>query len=111
MAHKYAEITFTPTVKKIQSEKNSRNSYAKMEDGPDFNHLIGEREQAFIAERDSFYMASVSETNWPYVQHRGGPKGFLKTLGPQTLGFADYRGNKQYISTGNFRRMIAFHYF
>ena len=58
-------------------------------------------EAAFIAERDSFYMASVSETGWPYVQHRGGPRGFLKMVDDRTLAFADYRGNRQYISTGN----------
>jgi len=60
-----------------------------------------ENEQAFIADRDSFYMATVSETGWPYVQHRGGPRGFLKVLDEHSLAFADYRGNKQYISTGN----------
>ena len=60
-----------------------------------------ENEAAFIAERDSFYMATVSETGWPYVQHRGGPRGFLKLIDDRTLAFADYRGNRQYISTGN----------
>ena len=59
--------------------------------------------RAFIAERDSFYMASVNEEGWPYVQHRGGPKGFLRVLGKTQLGFADYRGNKQYVSTGNLK--------
>nr|WP_210312652.1 pyridoxamine 5'-phosphate oxidase family protein [Rhizobium giardinii] len=61
-----------------------------------------ENELAFIAARDSFYIASVSETGWPYVQHRGGPRGFLKAVDRKTLAFADYRGNRQYISTGNF---------
>lgn len=60
-----------------------------------------ENEEAFIAERDSFYMASVSETGWPYVQHRGGPPGFLKVIDETTLAFADFRGNRQYISVGN----------
>ena len=60
-------------------------------------------EAAFIAARDSFYMASVSQTGWPYVQHRGGPAGFLKVIDAQTLAFADYRGNRQYISVGNLR--------
>ena len=60
-----------------------------------------ENEAAFIADRDSFYMATVSETGWPYVQHRGGPRGFLKLVNDRTLAFADYRGNRQYISTGN----------
>jgi predicted pyridoxine 5'-phosphate oxidase superfamily flavin-nucleotide-binding protein len=60
-----------------------------------------ENEAAFIADRDSFYLATVSETGWPYVQHRGGPRGFLKLVDDRTLVFADYRGNRQYISTGN----------
>jgi predicted pyridoxine 5'-phosphate oxidase superfamily flavin-nucleotide-binding protein len=60
-----------------------------------------ENEAAFIADRDSFYMATVSETGWPYVQHRGGPRGFLKVIDDKTLAFADYRGNRQYISVGN----------
>ena len=62
---------------------------------------LSDREIAFIEARDSFYMASVTETGWPYVQHRGGPLGFLKVLGNTTLGFADYRGNRQYVSKGN----------
>ena len=75
-----------------------------MEGGPDFNNVLGEREVTFIGARDSFYMASVSETGWPYVQHRGGPVGFVRILDPKTLGFVDFRGNRQYISTGNVRR-------
>jgi predicted pyridoxine 5'-phosphate oxidase superfamily flavin-nucleotide-binding protein len=62
---------------------------------------FGDAEAAFIAERDSFYIASVSETGWPYIQHRGGPKGFLRVLDEATLGFADYRGNRQYLTLGN----------
>lgn len=103
MGHRYTEIVFTDSVKKLQTERHSRASYATMESGPDFNHRLDARESDFIAERDSFYMASVSESGWPYVQHRGGPRGFLKTLDPQTLGFADFNGNRQYVSTGNFR--------
>ena len=68
---------------------------------------LGDAEAAFIAERDSFYMATVSETGWPYVQHRGGPPGFLKVLGTKRLAFADFRGNTQLISAGNARAMIA----
>ncbi len=101
MTHKFAEIAFTPTVKKLQEDYGSRKSYARMEDGPDRNNVITGREAAFIAARDSFYMATVSETGWPYIQHRGGPKGFLTVLDEHTLGFADFRGNKQYVSTGN----------
>ncbi len=103
MGHKYVEIAFTPTVKQVQEENNSRQGYEGMEHGGDYNHFISPREASFIEKRDSFYMASVSETHWPYVQHRGGPAGFLKVLDAKTLGFADYSGNRQYVSTGNFR--------
>jgi predicted pyridoxine 5'-phosphate oxidase superfamily flavin-nucleotide-binding protein len=103
MGHKFAEIAFTNNVKQVQSENNSRAGYSKMEQGYDANYLLGQSEAEFILSRDSFYMASVSETDWPYVQHRGGPKGFLKIIDEKTIGFADYAGNRQYISTGNFR--------
>tara|TARA_R110002072_G_scaffold9971_1_gene47327 strand:- start:512 stop:1063 length:552 start_codon:yes stop_codon:yes gene_type:complete len=95
----FADIAFTPTVKALQEDAGSRASYARMEESPAGS--LGPREWAFLAERDSFYMASVSETGWPYVQHRGGPAGFLKVLDGNTVGFADFRGNKQYVSTGN----------
>lgn len=103
MAHQYAKIAFTESIRQVQKEQNSRAAYAGMDSGEDYNFLISKRESDFIGNRDSFYMASVSETDWPYVQHRGGPKGFLKVIDEQTLGFADYKGNRQYISTGNFR--------
>ncbi len=103
MAHKFAEIAFTPVVRAIQVEEGSRTAYARMDGGDDYNHRLGGREAIFIAARDSFYMASVGETGWPYVQHRGGPAGFVKVLDERTIGFADYAGNRQYVSTGNFR--------
>ena len=103
MAHKYAQLAFTDSVREMQQEQNSRAGYASMDEGEDYNFLMSTVEADFIAQRDSFYMASVSETNWPYVQHRGGPKGFLKVLDASTLGFADYKGNRQYVSAGNFR--------
>ena len=103
MGHKFAEFMFTPSVKAMQSEQGSRNSYAKVENGNDFNQFLSEHEAEFIAQRDSFYMASVSESQWPYVQHRGGPKGFMRVLDASTLGFSDFRGNRQYVSAGNFR--------
>ena len=103
MAHQYAKIAFTDNVRQVQSEQGSRTGYAGMDAGEDYNFLFSDAEAQFIAQRDSFYMASVSETDWPYVQHRGGPSGFLKVLDAQTLGFADYKGNRQYVSTGNFR--------
>ena len=103
MAHKFAEIAFTPTIRDIQSAEGSREAYSRMDQGEDYNFLLSERESGFITARDSFYMASVSETGWPYVQHRGGPVGFMRVLDETTLGFADFRGNRQYISSGNFR--------
>jgi len=98
---RFQDLTFTPLVKKQQVQHGSRRQYERMQEfGPPGNTL-GPDEQAFIQLRDSFYMASTSETGWPYVQHRGGPKGFVKVLDPSLLGFADLRGNKQYISVGN----------
>jgi predicted pyridoxine 5'-phosphate oxidase superfamily flavin-nucleotide-binding protein len=102
MPHRFAEITFTPTVKKVQEEQGSRSSYARMEGMPGaVNHRLTEGEAGFIAARNSFYMATVSETGWPYIQHRGGPTGFVRVLDEGTIGFADFRGNRQYISVGN----------
>jgi ferredoxin-NADP reductase/predicted pyridoxine 5'-phosphate oxidase superfamily flavin-nucleotide-binding protein len=103
MAHQYAKIAFTDTVRQVQTEQNSRAGYASMDTGEDYNFVLSNTERDFINQRDSFYMASVSETDWPYVQHRGGPAGFLKVIDENTLGFADYKGNRQYVSTGNFR--------
>ena len=103
MAHKYAQIVFTDAVRQVQTEQNSRNGYSSMDEGEDHNHLLSEFETEFISQRESFYMASVSETMWPYVQHRGGAKGFVRVLDASTIGFADFSGNRQYVSTGNFR--------
>ncbi|WP_076408501.1 2Fe-2S iron-sulfur cluster-binding protein [Shewanella sp. UCD-KL12] len=101
MGHKFAEIGFTQAVKAVQTQLGSRKSYERMESGEDVNDRLGVAETAFILARDSFYMASVSETDWPYIQHRGGPQGFMKVIDEKTIGFADYTGNRQYISTGN----------
>jgi predicted pyridoxine 5'-phosphate oxidase superfamily flavin-nucleotide-binding protein len=103
MAHKYAQIAFTEQVRQVQIEQNSRSGYARMDMGADYNYLLSDYEAAFIQDRDSFYMASVSETDWPYIQHRGGPKGFMRVLDESTIGFADFKGNRQYVSMGNFR--------
>jgi hypothetical protein len=102
VGHKFAEIAFTESVREVQQAQGSRNNYAAMDLGDDYNNRLGELEAGFIAERDSFYMSSVSETGWPYLQHRGGPMGFMRVLDDQTLGFADFSGNRQYVSTGNF---------
>ena len=101
MGHKFTEIGFTPGVKALQALHGSRTRYAAFEARDDYNGELTSREVSFIAERDSFYMASVSETGWPYVQHRGGPRGFMKVLDARTIGFANYAGNRQYMSTGN----------
>jgi predicted pyridoxine 5'-phosphate oxidase superfamily flavin-nucleotide-binding protein len=101
MGHRFSEIVFTDSVKKVQETQGSRDGYAKWQGGEDRNETLGPEEAAFIAARDSFYMATVSETGWPYVQHRGGPVGFLRVLDEKTIGFADFRGNRQYVSVGN----------
>lgn len=98
----FADIMFTDIVRAAQARRGSRDAYAKMTARPAPDGL-GEREASFIEARDSFYMASVTETGWPYVQHRGGPAGFLKLIDQATLAMADYRGNKQYVSLGNLK--------
>jgi predicted pyridoxine 5'-phosphate oxidase superfamily flavin-nucleotide-binding protein len=103
MSHAFADIAFTPSVKAAQQRDGSRAGYARSFEGEAelFNDSLGEAETDFIATQRSFYMATVSETGWPYVQHRGGPRGFLKVLDDKTLAFADYAGNRQLISVGN----------
>jgi hypothetical protein len=101
MGKRFAELAFTPLVKEQQRLHGSRQSYARMEQWGEPGDRLGPQEEEFIQERDGFYMASVTESGWPYVQFRGGTKGFLRVLDEQTLGFADLRGNKQYITTGN----------
>ena len=101
MTHKFADLAFTNGVKALQVQAGSRASYARMEGGPVTHDRLGDAEAAFITGRNSFYMATVSETGWPYVQHRGGPTGFVRVLDDRRIGFADFRGNRQYVSTGN----------
>lgn len=101
MGSKFSEITFTDSVKSVQTVSGSRQGYERLEQRDDSNQLLDSSEASFISASDSFYMATVSETGWPYVQHRGGPKGFVRVLDERTLGFADFRGNRQYISVGN----------
>lgn len=103
MARNFAEIAFTESVKAQQEKYGSRKSYARMEAMARGNE-IGENEAAFIAARDSFYLATVGESGFPYVQFRGGPQGFLKVLNTKTLAYADFRGNLQYVSVGNITR-------
>lgn len=101
MQSRFAQIAFTPAVRLLQDKDGSRASYARGEAGAARNDPLGAGEAEFIAERDSFHMATVSETGWPYLQHRGGPKGFLKVLDAHTLAFADFQGNRQHVSEGN----------
>lgn len=103
MGHRFAEIAFTQQVRQLQTQHGSRDAYARFEESADSHHQLTAHEKAFIQARDSFYMASISESGWPYIQHRGGVTGFLKVLDDHTLGFTDFSGNKQYISTGNFQ--------
>ena len=101
MAHKFGSLVFTPVIKTLQERHGSGRQYARLEKAEASADRLGRRESEFIAERDSFYLASVGETGWPYVQHRGGPRGFLRVVDERTLAFADFAGNKQFISTGN----------
>ncbi len=100
MTGKFLDIAATPGVRAAQAANGSRDLSERSGDDQQPDRLTG-AEAAFIEARDSFYMATVSETGWPYIQHRGGPAGFLKVLDETTLGFADFRGNRQYISLGN----------
>lgn len=97
MATGFLDIAITPSVRRVQQAMGSVHKWAGARQWDRFT----ESEAAYIADRDSFYMATVSETGWPYLQHRGGPRGFLKLLDARTLAFADYRGNRQYLTTGN----------
>jgi hypothetical protein len=101
MPRKFAEIAFTPTVKSVQEQQGSREAYQKFEEIDEPEALLSEKEAAFIEARDGFYQATVSETGWPYVQFRGGPAGFLKVIDARHIGYADFRGNRQYLSVGN----------
>jgi predicted pyridoxine 5'-phosphate oxidase superfamily flavin-nucleotide-binding protein len=103
MTKGFADITFTPAVAALQELHGSREAYARVAERAS-SDALGPEERAFVRARDSFYMATVSETGWPYIQHRGGPKGFLRVLDERTIGFTDFEGNKQYISLGNLSR-------
>jgi len=100
MTRSYLDIATTPSVAAAQERLGSRAHNAESAERRVFTRF-GAEEAAFIAARDSFYIATVSETGWPYIQHRGGPSGFLKVLGEKTLGLADFSGNRQYLTLGN----------
>ncbi len=101
MTHRFADMTFTGSVKAAQEHYGSRPHSERLQTMAGPNDQLGLRESMFISLRDTFYLATVNESGWPYVQHRGGPAGFLKVLGPNKLAYADFRGNLQLISTGN----------
>ena len=101
MAPIVSDIAFTPAVKAQQERKGSRASYARMETGRGWSDRVTPELEAFIAARDSFYFGTASAEGQPYIQHRGGNRGFLKVIDESTLAFADYTGNRQYISIGN----------
>jgi predicted pyridoxine 5'-phosphate oxidase superfamily flavin-nucleotide-binding protein len=100
-AHASSDVAFTAAVKAVQTKRGSRESYAKMEARGGFRTAITPDLAAFLAESRSFYLATASADGQPYVQHRGGPPGFLRVIDERTLGFADFKGNRQYITTGN----------
>lgn len=101
MPNAFATISFTESVKAAQSLYGSRERNQSFELSEDPRNELNEFEKEFIEVRDSFYQATISENSWPYVQHRGGPVGFLKVLDSRTIGYADFRGNRQYLSVGN----------
>ena len=106
-----SDVAFTPTVKAIQTRKGSRANYARMEQGGSWEKQITPDLLAFIAAQTSFYMATVNGEGQPYIQHRGGPAGFLHVLDERTLAFADFAGNRQYISAGNLSENPKTHLF
>ncbi|KAJ8136193.1 hypothetical protein OY671_010594, partial [Metschnikowia pulcherrima] len=96
-----SDIAFTPTVKQLQARNGSRDAYAKMESGMGWHDTITPQLAEFISRQNSFYLATVNAEGRPYIQHRGGPRGFSKPLDDRTSGMADFRGNRQFISQGN----------
>ena len=100
MPRSFADIAFTPAVQALQRKHGSRAHYARVQNGPEAPALTA-REREFLSQADSFYLATVGETGWPYVQHRGGPRGFVRVQSPSQIAFADFRGNLQYVSAGN----------
>jgi uncharacterized protein len=104
MSRRFADIAFTPRVAAMQERHGSRAQYARTQAQGRAGDALGAREVAFLARADSFFLATVGQSGWPYVQHRGGPPGFVKVLSPSRIAFADFRGNRQYISAGNVAR-------
>ena len=97
----FAAIAFTPAVRALQESHGSRAAYAGLPDELPAGHGLGEEETQFLHDADTVFLATVNADGWPYVQHRGGPRGFLRVLSPARIAFADYRGNRQFVSAGN----------
>ena len=111
-AHLYSsDVAFTPAVKAIQARKGSREAYAHVEENGGWRTEIDDKLAAFLANTDSFFLATASADGQPYIQHRGGPKGFIKILDKTTIAFADYTGNRQYITQGNLSENPRAHIF
>ena len=106
-----SDVAFTPAVKAVQQRFGSRRGYARMEEREGWQTKVSDDLAAFLAQQDSFYFASANAAGQPYVQHRGGPAGFLKVLNRKTLGIADFSGNKQYITAGNLSENDRVHIF
>src|SRR6516164_206707 len=111
-AHLYSsDVAFTPAVKAIQARKGSREAYAHVEENGGWRTEIDDKLAAFLADTNSFFLATASVDGQPYIQHRGGPKGFIKVLDKTTIAFADYAGNRQYITQGNLSENPRAHIF
>jgi uncharacterized protein len=106
-----SDVAFTPTVKSIQARKGSRDAYARVEQNGGWRTEIDQNLAAFLADASSLYFATASADGQPYIQHRGGPKGFVRILDSKTLAFADYSGNRQYITQGNLAENPKAHIF
>ncbi|MEO0793687.1 MAG: pyridoxamine 5'-phosphate oxidase family protein [Verrucomicrobiota bacterium] len=102
MGQNFTDFAFSNAARELQEHYGSRKSYSRMENGPD-RFVLTQQEVDFIQSRDSFYLSTVVENGWPYMQFRGGPVGFINVLDERTIGFADYKGNRQFISAGNIR--------
>jgi len=103
MKHTSSDVAFSPSVKGVQAERGSRAAYARVEQRGGFETVITDELRDFLADIDTAFLATASADGQPYVQHRGGPRGFLRALDDTTIGFVDFTGNKQYVTTGNLR--------
>src|ERR1051325_2914275 len=111
-AHTYSsDVAFTPAVKAIQARKGSREAYARVEENGGWRNEIDEKLAGFLANTNSFYLATATKDGQPYIQHRGGPKGFVKVLDKNTIAFTDFGGNQQYLTQGNLTENPKAHIF